>query len=624
MLYKVLIDGFFSKVIKWIKIKLLLLRNTKVQTRLRVSFLICSLIPLLITGIFSYVKSSNAIKSKISTYSVQISDQISQNIQREVDRLVYDSIEIQFSDKVQQGLQSYDKLGEWEKHNLEHELQDILVKKFSFLHDVSDVLIYTNRKEKILAYGDTSYRSFNLKSEYLGKLLKEAYDKAGVPVWVSVNVYDEMHYIKSAITEGDKHNGVILCRAIRGIYEGNQVGYLIIRTNEKFLSNIYKDIDIGKGADTFVVNSQGLVISSRDPEKEVSMYYKNKALLMEIEKNKENNVSAFKLPIEGKDYLVSYSLVNNTDWYVVNIIPFSYINSESYNIGIYTMLVGISSLIMAILLSSIISRSISDPLKKLVRAMNKAKGGELSSNIKDYSKDELAEVTSNFNSMLDEIKLLIESVKDKEKQKRIAEIKALQAQINPHFLSNTLNSVKWLANIQRAENIEKLITALIELLHVSMGKGKELITLREEIGYVKEYIVIEEFRYYDKFKVCFELQEDVLDLKVLKFLLQPIIENSLIHGIEPMSGQGMIIVKAFLDSEKLKIVVTDNGVGISEERMRSILEEQFKSNKSSFSGIGICNIKDRIKMYFGEEYGVYIESIPNLYTTVELTLPITR
>jgi Predicted signal transduction protein with a C-terminal ATPase domain len=279
---------------------------------------------------------------------------------------------------------------------------------------------------------------------------------------------------------------------------------------------------------------------------------------------------------------------------------------------------------MAVLLSSIISRSISDPLKRLVGAMNKAKGGELSSNIKDYSRDELAEVTSNFNSMLDEIKLLIESVKDKEKQKRIAEIKALQAQINPHFLSNTLNSVKWLANIQRAENIEKLITALIELLHASMGKGTELITLREEIGYVKEYIVIEEFRYYDKFKVCFELQEDVLDLKILKFLLQPIIENSLIHGIEPMSGQGMIIVKAFLDSENLKIVVTDNGLGIPEERMMGILEEKFKSNKSSFSGIGICNIRDRIKMYFGEEYGVHIESIPNLYTTVELTLPITR
>ena len=216
----------------------------------------------------------------------------------------------------------------------------------------------------------------------------------------------------------------------------------------------------------------------------------------------------------------------------------------------------------------------------------------------------------------------MENIKVNEKHKRIAEIKTLQAQINPHFLSNTLNTVKWLANAQKADNIETLVSSLIKLLHVSMGKGGDYISIREEIEYIRSYIQIQEFRYFDKFEVIFNIEEDILDYKILKFILQPIIENSIIHGIGPMDQKGLISVKAYKSEEELFFSVTDNGAGICDDKIEQVLKSNGSS--STFSRIGIYNVNERIKLNFGEQYGLNIQSVEGLYTSVEIILPIIK
>jgi two-component system, sensor histidine kinase YesM len=261
------------------------------------------------------------------------------------------------------------------------------------------------------------------------------------------------------------------------------------------------------------------------------------------------------------------------------------------------------------------------PLKRVIRAMNEAKKGNLSICIKDDSKDEIGEVAENFNMMLNEIRNLMDNIRHKERQKRDAELKTLQAQINPHFLSNTLNTVKWLASMQKADNIEKLITALIQLLHASTGKGEDMIPLHEELEYIKSYISIQEYKYFDKFKVNYEIEQGILEHKVPRFLLQPVIENSIIHGIEPMEGQGLIVVKAYLYDGDIKLTVKDDGVGIPPETLKSIRSQGDTGSRSRFSGIGIVNVHERIQLLFGDKYGIHIESIPGLFTTVEITLP---
>lgn len=599
---------------------LVVVRNIKIQTRLFGSLIFLSLIPLLITGVFSYNKSSSAIRDKISTYSIQVVDQVGKNIYRELARLEYDSVDIAFSDNVQSILKNYGSYGEWQKYNIEQQLQTLLVKKFSFLHAVSDVLLFTVDKDRIVAYGDNTMYKLDLMPEYREKLFKAADNKYGAPVWTGVSLKDEKHLISITEDNGSR-NGILLFRTIKDIDNGKHIGYIGIRTNEQFISGIYRDVDIGRGADIFVINSEGIIISSRSPEIAVAKTYESGSLIKNFDQNRSQGIRTFRFQSRKEDSLAAYSPIENTDWYVVSIIPFSYLNSEPAKIGSYTFALGIVCFIMALLLSYFISKSISNPLNNLILSMNEAEKGNLSSDCKDPARDEIGEVAGHFNKMLHEVKTLLENVKSEEKQKRAAELKALQAQINPHFLSNTLNTVKWLANIRNAENIEKLITSLIDLLHVSVGKGDELITVREEIKYLENYISIQNYKYCDKFKVRFDIQENTLDCKLLKFLLQPLVENSIIHGIEPLEGEGLITVKSCRYNGNLVVTVTDNGVGISDDERKDLFNKEKWSSKSRFSGIGLTNVEERIKLYFGEQYGIHIESIPYLFTTLELTLP---
>ena len=599
-----------------------LFRNFKIRIRLVLLFTILSLIPLLVTVVLVYKDSSNAIKAKISTYSVQVMRQVSENIKRELDKLQYDSVDIEFSDIVQKTLLHYDEMSEWEIVNSTYMMRENNAKKFSFLHDVSDVVIYTSNRKSINAYGDAGI-PFKLKKEYLENYLDQLYNKGGGVIWTSVNTDSEYHLVKFATSAEllSKSNGVLLGRAVKSLQEGSTIGYLIIRTNERHLSNIYKNVDIGQGADIFVLDRTGVVVSSRSSSVPVASHYADGNLIRYITENFDVGNYVFPYGIGGKQYLISFAPVDGVDWFVVGIIPFSYINSDSEKIIVGATMIGIGCFLAAIVLAYIFSASILAPLKKLQRAMERARQGNLSVTITDQYHDEIGDVTRNFNYMLSEIKNLLQNVKQKEKQKRLAELRALQAQINPHFLSNTLNTVRFLAKAQKAENIENITTSLIQLFHMTMGKGEDLITIGEEIEYIINYVNIQEYRYLNKFKINYDIEPKILEYKIPRLLLQPVVENALIHGIGPMDGQGMIVIKGFCYDEVIKIIVTDNGVGIPPETLEGLLHEEPPNRSIGLNGLGIANVDERIKLYFGVQYGLSIESVPGLYTTVEITLP---
>ncbi|WP_139904473.1 cache domain-containing sensor histidine kinase [Clostridium thermarum] len=600
-------------------------RNIKIQYRLLILMLAISLVPLIIISVFSYENSINALTKKISAYSVQVMDQISENIGREIDRFENDSIEIGYSDIVQETLLNYDSLSSWQVLNRERKMKEMMMKKFSLLHDVSDVLIYTNKMERITAYGDSGF-PLNFTDTYFYNYQEEIHKEEGKPVWKSINPEGQKRLVNFATEEEQisKSNGILIGRAIKSLNDGDIIGSLMIRINERYFANIYRNIDLGQGSDIFVIDRKGIVISSINKDISLGKLYKNVELISNIINNSDKGNRTFNLKIDNHLHLVAFTPIVKTDWFVVSTIPYAYLNSESASIGFRILLFGLICSILAIILSYFFSKSISLPLKRLVHSMNLAKGGDLSVNIKDESKDEIGEVARNFNVMVYEIKNLMENVKSKERQKRDAEFKALQAQINPHFLSNTLNTVKWLANIQRAENIENLITSLIQLLHANMGKGETLVTVNDEIEYIKNYINIQEYRYFNKFVVNYDLEEKILNYRIPKFTLQPVVENALIHGIEPMEGQGVIVIKGYEYNGTVKISITDNGIGISEKKLATLLGKGENVDKRRLSGIGINNVNERIKMYFGEQYGLTINSIEGLYTTVEISFPILK
>lgn len=596
-------------------------RNSHIQARLMVAFVILSIIPALITGTFSYRMSVQAIKSKIDTYSTDLLEQIQQNVSRELERLEYDSVEIMFMSDVQNALIHYNELSEWDKMSLEIKLRDKLINKFSFLHDVSDVILYTSYMSKMVAYGGNSSNILKYREPFFQELLEECDALKGAPVWRPSNILDEVHDIDMLINKNDNRGGINLARTVRNRIEGTPIGYMLIRTNERYFSKIYENID-DKKQTIFIITESGVIASSNNAQLNTGNLYPDQTLLSEINSRIEKGEKSFNYTSDQK-YLLVFSKIERANWYIVSLNPYTYLNAESWRIGIYSIIVGLICFFLSIILSLFISKSISVPLKKMVQTIQLVKEGDLSVCIKDQNQDELSEVANHFDDMLSEINSLLELTKLQEKEKRTAELQALQAQINPHFISNTLNSIKWMASIQGVENIEKLIFSLIQMLNVSMGKEDHIVTMEEEIEYLKNYIVIQEFRYYDKFKVKFDIEEETLQFKMIRFLLQPILENAIIHGVASIEGQGFILIKAYREEDMFKITFTDNGVGFSQERIDEALCDKSKK-KDAFCGIGISNVNDRIKMVYGERYGLKIQSLPNIFTTVEVSLPILK
>lgn len=602
---------------------LTVIRKIKIPYRLIGLFMLLSLLPIITLGFFSYQESSRAIQNKIETYAVQLVAQLARNLESEMNKLEYNTIEIGFSDLVQDTLERYTYLSEWEIFSREHDLHNMIVKKYILLHDVSDVLLYTNDNRKIVAYGDRNFE-LRLKDDYLNKFLQDIRNENGKPLWRGMDEQDEIILVERAalLHKRDKH-GILVGRAIRSLYEGENIGVVIIRLNERFFSGLFRGIDIGPGAEVFIIDGQGVVVSTRSETIPFKKEYKERSLIEQIKANTDRENVVFNLDIDGIPHLVAAARVDCAGWYVVSTIPYSYLNLETQRIKRQIMLLGGVCFGLAVALSFLFTKSISIPLNNLIKAMNSVKNGRLSLTAVDNSRDEIGEVTRNFNAMVQDLKRLLADVKEKELQKRKAEIKVLQAQINPHFLSNILNTAKTMASMQGVKNLESLLTSLIKLLHASMGKDEEFITVRKEVEYIENYLNIQEFRYYNKFHVEVEIEEEILENKLPKFLLQPVVENAIIHGIAPKKGQGFIEIKGFLYEEKMIFVVTDDGVGMTEETIRRVLHDD-PAEREQFCGMGLKNVRERIRIYFGDEYGVRIESRPHHFTRVEITLPVIK
>jgi two-component system sensor histidine kinase YesM len=205
--------------------------------------------------------------------------------------------------------------------------------------------------------------------------------------------------------------------------------------------------------------------------------------------------------------------------------------------------------------------------------------------------------------------------------KRKSEMKALQAQINPHFLYNTLDSIVWMAETNNSE-VVTMTEALARLFRITLSRGEDQITLEQELEHVRNYLIIQSLRYINKFDYELDAEESLLQNKVLKLILQPLVENSIYHGIKNKRQKGHIRITARAEHGRLLILVQDDGIGMSPEKAATILQSAASDHKDRFSGIGVRNVHERIQLYYGPEYGLQFESKPGEGTTVKVWLPL--
>lgn len=317
--------------------------------------------------------------------------------------------------------------------------------------------------------------------------------------------------------------------------------------------------------------------------------------------------------------IISVQTIGNVGWKVVGV---SYKNEamtpiSELNRSLFQLLLAL--ILIVVLLSSMVSRRISRPIKQLELSMKNVEHGNFDRTAVGEGPLEVRQLANRFNLMIGTIKKLMRQIVAEQESKRKYELEALQAQINPHFLYNTLNSVVRMVGMNKNEEVTTMITSLSKLFRISLGKGKSVITIADELEHARNYLVIQQMRFKNKFEFSIEAEDDVLNYATLKLIVQPLIENALVHGIEPSVDKGHIRVKAGLDGQDIVIEVLDDGLGMSEERLKQVTAGRIASSKGS--GVGVMNVQERIRLFYGQPYGLHFESELEEGTTVTIRFP---
>ena len=322
------------------------------------------------------------------------------------------------------------------------------------------------------------------------------------------------------------------------------------------------------------------------------------------------------------EYLVKCSAIAYTDWVMAVMIPKADMLAMSYKTRDDMIIVASITSIIVGILAFLISYSLTRRIRFLASHMQKIDQSVAGAKLEIDSRDELGQLQKSFNAMLNRIQQLMKEEHRLGQEIKSSELKALQAQINPHFLYNTLDLIHWRAMNRNVPEISTIVQALARFYKLCLSRGDETVLLANEIEHVKMYVQIQNERFRNLLKLEITADESVLDCMVLKLLLQPLVENSIIHGImEKATMEGLIKIKAYEQNDILNIIVEDDGNGMSHEQLRSVLLYSDEKNSEHY---GAKNINERIKLLFGQEYGLQYESEFGKGTTVKIALPIVK
>ncbi|EGG81893.1 hypothetical protein HMPREF9477_01595 [Lachnospiraceae bacterium 2_1_46FAA] len=373
------------------------------------------------------------------------------------------------------------------------------------------------------------------------------------------------------------------------------------------IANYMDDVGIGQHGYCYIADKKGDII-----------YHPQQQLIYSGLKEEEYNYLKDGSHVE-KDAIYSVRSLDNCEWKIIGVCYIDEMITNKVNHIMKTLsVIFLIVVLLTVLIIRFFSKLFSNPARELANAMQEFEKD--TNNFEFKSIEGTAEITSlteSFEHMVVQIKELVEKVRQEEITLRKTELKALQAQINPHFLYNTLDAIAWLCEEERHKDAVEMVNSLAKLFRISISRGHELITIEKEMQHAKSYLKIQNFRYKNQFTYSFDVDEECLNYLCNKITLQPIIENAIYHGIDRMVDEGKINIGIHQKGDKIIFTVEDNGVGMTEEQCEEILHK----DAGDRVGIGIKNVNDRIKIYFGEEYGLTIQSELDEGTRVTISMP---
>ena len=488
-------------------------------------------------------------------------------------------------------------------------------------------LLYEANKDNLISFA-LFKRDGSLVSAAPVSTLKEGMDVRVQP-WFSMamNKPENLHFSTPHVqnifnASSYRYYWVIsLSRIVELTYSGVPVrGVLLVDMNYSTIEQMMDRIN-GSGAYQYfyLCDSNGELI------------YHPRMIQIGVEKYKENNLAASDYEdglheeiFDGERRMVIVKTISYTGWKLVGVIPMSGFRLGTVSTRLFTVLILLMTTLALLVINRLVTNRITRPILRLNRSIQNMEGGKVDpDSVYIGGPTEIENLGRSLQGSFKQVNALMDDVVREQEERRRSELDALQSQINPHFLYNTLDSIVWMIEGERNSDAVFMVTQLASLFRISLSKGRTVISIRNELVHARNYMNIQKVRYKDTFEVRWDIEEEILEYCTVKLVLQPILENAIYYGVEPMGDEGEIIVSGKIRGKDIYLTVRDNGLGMPQEKVDQLLsdEEHEEREHKHGSGVGLINVHKRIMLRFGRQYGLVIESEPDEGTSVTIHLP---
>jgi two-component system sensor histidine kinase YesM len=601
-------------------------RISTIKFKLITIFFTLTTIPLGIVGIISYVQSSNTISNLTTSSTMQLAYQLSENISS-----IYDGTEkflkIGESDNVKAFLKAQN--GTRYEERIIKDLFKLNQSGFKYNKSIKDIYIISDNG-KVISSRKGVYNLDRAEFEANPIYNELIYNKGTVRIM--------QNYTSEYSSENNNSNIVSIGTTIMDRSSDNSknkgnvkengkvIGAIIIDFDTSVMEAICNKMEIGKSGFFYILDNDNQMVFK--PPKRYIEHIEDYNWNTILKHKKGSSIQE----IGGKDTLFVYETTNNlrANWKVIGQVPLDDIMKDAYRVKNITIIIIVICMILSGCVFIFLTDTITRPLRNLINKMKQAEQGNLTVRAYSSSDDEISDLCVSFNRMIEEINsLLAKNIKEQDDLKK-AELKALQAQINPHFLYNTLDAIVWMAEGNDKNKIIELVTALSRFFRIALSRGTDWITVEREVEHSSNYLYIQKMRYGDILDYSIDMSPDTVGCKMLKLILQPIIENAIYHGIKNKRGGGQITLKGYIKEDNLVFEVADDGIGMNQEqleklRSKLLCEQQLMlDDKNLDNGYGLINVNERIKLYYGRKYGLTVESEISKGTIIFISIPVER
>ena len=591
------------------------------KSKLIFSFIFVSIIPILLVQSISYFNTTSAMKENVNELITYNLAQTEKNLNTTLNSYMDILYQIYTDDEI---IELVKKINAETDSAMEISLlRDKLSKLTNSKEGIRSIAILsaggkTAFYDTLTASSlDSSWMNKNFEKSEFYRDITSSKGSVLIPTSYASQLGDKKYYLFHIANKMVDFNDI----------RKDAIGVIVISIDEDIIYRACNEVDAKKEAKksvrsvNFIVDKKGYIISFPDKD----LIGANISLFDPAGTNgqeDEYTAAARKISYFDSSIITNSLTSEKNGWIIVNAVDQSFLFSKVYMTQRLTITFGILALLFSIIIIFYVTRNFSGSIGKILHAMKTAQEGELSVRVElDDDGDEMSAIAARFNKMIYKINKLVEEVRAATFKQKEAEIRALEAQINPHFLYNTLDAINWMAIEKDEHEISNMLKSLAQILRYSVNKSNSIVKLREEIEWLKQYIYLQQTRFNYSFECFMEVDENVLDFNIHKLLFQPFIENVIIHGFEGINKGGVLDIGIKGRENSIMIVIRDNGKGIDPETVSKLNSPDDKEITAKGSGLGASNVFNRIKMYYGDSGSWQVESETGKGTTITLKIP---